>query len=42
MILTSCISEIKTHVINIVKQFLRGIVDIYFGLFKTQVGFLKK
>ena len=38
--LTYCLTAIKNHVKNIVKQFLRGMVKLYIGLLKTQVRFL--
>ena len=38
-VLTSCISVIKNHVKDIVKQFMRGTVKIYFGLLEIQVRF---
>ena len=40
IILTSCLTAIKDHVLNIAEQFLRGMVKIYFGILKP-VRFLK-
>ena len=41
ILLTSCLTAIKNHVINIVKLFMRGImVKIYFGPLKTLARFL--
>ena len=38
--LTSCLTAIKTISLNIALQFMKGMVNIYFGLFKIQVKFL--
>ena len=40
IILTTCLTAIKNHVIIYLKLFLSEIVKIYFGLLKAQVRFL--
>ena len=40
ILLTSCLTAIKKHVINIAQQFMKGMVKIYFGLLKSHVKFL--
>ena len=38
-LLTSCLTAVKKHVINIVKRYMRDLVKTYFGLLKNQVKF---
>ena len=38
-LLTSCLTAIKKHVINIVKRYMRDPVKTYFGRLKIQVKF---
>ena len=40
ILLTSCLTAIKNHVIYIAQQFMKEMVIIYFGLLKIQVKFL--
>ena len=42
ILLTSCLTAIKTMSLNIAQQFMsmKGMVKIYFGLLKIQVKFL--
>ena len=40
ILLTSCLTAIKNHVINIAQQFMKEMVKIYFCLLKIQVKFL--
>ena len=40
IILTSCLTAIKNHVIKYCRYFLREMVKIYFGLLKPQVRYL--
>ena len=40
ILLTSCLTAIKNHLLNIAQQFLKEMVKIYFGLLKIQVKFL--
>ena len=41
ILLTSCLTAIKNHVIkNIAQQFMKEMLKIYFGLLKIQVKFL--
>ena len=42
ILLTSCLTAIKTMSLNIARQFLKEMVTIYFGLLKIQVKFLIK
>ena len=35
-----CLTVIKNMSLNIVQQFMRGMVKIYFGLFKTLIRFV--
>ena len=42
ILLTSCLTAIKTMSLNIAKQFMKEMVKIYFGLLKIQVKFLIK
>ena len=40
ILLTSCLTAIKTMSLNIAQQFIKYLVKIYFGLLKIQVKFL--
>ena len=40
ILLSSCLTAIKTMSLNIAQQFMKGMVTIYFGLLKIQVKFL--
>ena len=40
VLLTFCLTAIKTTFLNIVKQFMRGMVKVYFGLLKNSARFL--
>ena len=40
ILLTSCLTAIKTMSLNIAQQFMKEMVKIYFGLLKIQVKFL--
>ena len=40
ILLTSCLTAIKTMLLNIAQQFMKEMVKIYFGLLKIQVKFL--
>ena len=40
ILLTSCLTAIKTMPLNIAQQFMKEMVKIYFGLLKIQVKFL--
>ena len=40
ILLTSCLTEIKTMSLNIAQQFMKEMVKNYFGLLKIQVKFL--
>ena len=42
ILLTSCLTAIKNHVINIAQQFMKEMEKNYFGLLKIQVKFLIK
>ena len=40
ILLTSCLTAIKTMSLNIAQQFMKEMVNIYFGLLKIHVKFL--
>ena len=40
ILLTSCLTAIKTMSLNIAQQFMKEMVKIYFGLLKIQMKFL--
>ena len=40
ILLTSCLTAIKTMSLNIAQQFMKEMVKYYFGLLKIQVKFL--
>ena len=40
ILLTSCLTAIKTMSLNIAQQFMKEVLKIYFGLLKIQVEFL--
>ena len=42
ILLTSCLTAIKTMSLNIAQQFMKEMVKNYFGLLKIQVKFLIK
>ena len=40
ILLTSCLTALKSMSLNIAQQFMKEMVKIYFGLLKIQVKFL--
>ena len=40
ILITSCLTAIKTMSLNIAQKFMKGMVKKYFGLLKIQVRFL--